>query len=158
MQTKYFRINKQEYCHINDDTIFIINTKEVIRIPLEHELGEGWGVMSVLNYLLFAFLFFYSAIAITYYGVNFFKEPINYGALFLLLISFMRIKEGFLSSRTPTITRSRIKSVFFKTPPFSFPRLVIYFEGPEGKVVRKIIPILYKKEALPILQEVGLLK
>jgi hypothetical protein len=36
--------------------------------------------------------------------------------------------------------------------------LVIYFEGPEGKVVRKIIPVLYKKEALPILQEVGLLK
>lgn len=158
MQTKYFRINKQEYCHITDDTIFIINTKEVVRIPLEHELGEGWGVMSVLNYLLFAFLFFYSAIAVTFYGVNFFKQPINYGALFLLLISFIRIKEGFQSSRTPTISRNKIRSVYFKTPAFSFPRLVIYFEGPEAKIVRKIIPILYKKEALPILQEVGLLK
>lgn len=158
MQTKYFRINKKEYCHITDDTVFIINTKEVVRIPLEYELGEQWGIVSILNYMLFTFLLVYTAIAVTYYGAVFFKQPINYGALFLLLISFMRIKEGFLSSRTPTISRSKIRSVYFKTPVFSFPRLVIYFQGPEGKVVRKIIPILYKKEALPILQEVGLLK
>ena len=158
MQTKYFRINKKEYCHITDDAVFIINTKEVVRIPLEYGLGEQWGIISILNYMLFTFLLVYTAIAVTYYGAGFFKQPINYGALFLLLISFMRIKEGFLSSRTPTIARSKIRSVYFKTPVFSFPRLVIYFEGPEGKVVRKIIPVLYKKEALPILHEVGLLK
>jgi len=158
MQTKYFRINSKEYCHITDDTIFIINSKKVTRIPLEHDLGEGWGVLSILNYLLFIFLFGYMAISLMYYGVSFFKQPINYGALFLLFISFVRIKEGFLSSKTPTITRSKIKSVYFKSPTFSFPRLVIYFDGPEGKVVRKIIPVLYKKEALPVLQEVGLMK
>lgn len=158
MQTKYFRINKKEYCHITDDAIFIINSKEVARIPLEHDLGEAWGIVSILNYLLFTFLFVFTAISIAYYGFYFFKQPINYGALFLLFISFMRVKEGFLSSRTPTIIRNKIKSVYFKTPKFSFPRLVIYFDGPEGKVVRKIIPVLYKKEALPILQEAGLMK
>jgi hypothetical protein len=158
MQTKYFRVNKKEYCHITDDTIFIINSKEVSRVPLEDELGEEWGILSVLNYIVFAFLFFYTAIALSYYGIYFFKQPINYGALFLLLISFIRIKEGFLSSSTPTIMRSKIKSVYFKTPKFSFPRLLIYFDGPEGKVLRKIIPVLYKKEAMPILLEEGLIK
>ena len=158
MQTKYFRINKKEYCHITDDTIFIINSKEVSRIPLEHDLGEEWGIASVLNYLLFTFLFVYTGMAVSSYGLNFFKQPLNYGALFLLFLSFVRIKNGFLSSRTPTVIRKKIKSIYFKTPKFSFPRLVIYFEGPEGKVLRKIIPILYKKEALPILQETGLVK
>ena len=157
MQTKYFRINKKEYCHITDDAIFIINSKEVTRIPEEHELGEGWGVLSMLNYMLFAFLFVYTAISTTYYGIAFFKQPLNYGALFLLFISFIRIKEGFISSRTPTIPRNKIKSVYFKTPRFSYPRLVIYFEGPEGKVLRKIIPILFKLEALPVLKETGVL-
>ncbi|MES2591533.1 MAG: hypothetical protein V4608_06590 [Bacteroidota bacterium] len=156
MQTDYFRISKKEYCHITDDVIFIINTKEVKRIPLEHELGDGWGVMSILNYLLFTFLFVYTGISVSYYGAYFFKEPINYGALFLLFISLIRIKNGFLGSSTPTIQRNSIKSVYLKTPIFSFPRLVIYFEGPEGKVLRKIIPILYKKEALPVLQKTGL--
>lgn len=157
MQTKYFRINKKEYCHITDDKIFILNSKEVIRIPLEHELGEEWGILSILNYFLFAFLFLYTAFSLSYYGTVFFSFLLNYGAVFLLLISFIRIKEGFLSSKTPTILRSKIKSVYLKTPFYSFPRLVIYFEGPEGKVLRKIIPILYKKEALPILKDLGYL-
>jgi len=157
MQTKYFRISKKEYCHITDDMVFIINTKEVIRVPLEHELGEGWGILSVLNYIVFAFLFIYTAISMNYYGFDFFVHPLNYGAIILLLMSFTRVKEGFLSSKTPTIQRNKIKSVHFKTPKFSFPRVVIYFEGPEGKVLRKIIPVLYKKEALSVLQETGLL-
>ncbi len=157
MQTKYFRINKKEYCHITDDIIFIINSKKVTRVPKEHDLGEEWGIVSVFNYLLFTFLFVYTAMAVIFYGLYFFKQPINYGALFLLFISFIRVKDGFLSSRTPTITRNKIKSVYFKAPLFSFPRLVIYFEGPEGKVLRKSIPILYKKEALPVLQEAGLI-
>lgn len=158
MQTKNFRINKKEYCHITDDVVFIVNSKEVTRIPLEHELGEGWGIVSVLNYLVFAFLFVYTAVSINYYGFEYFLHPINYGALILLLISFTRVKEGFLSSSTPTIQRKKIKSVHLKTPRFSYPRVVIYFEGPEGKVLRKIIPILYKKEALPVLKETGLLQ
>jgi hypothetical protein len=157
MQTKYFRINKKEYCHITDDTIFIINSKEVTRIPLEHELGESWGIMSILNYMVFAFLFIYASLSMSYYGFEFFIHPINYGALILLLMSFARVKEGFLSSRTPTIQRKKIKSVYFKTPKFSFPRVVIYFEGPEGKVLRKTIPVLYKQEALPVLKETGLI-
>ena len=157
MQTNYFRINKKEYCHITDDLIFIINSKEVTRVPLEFELGESWGIMSVLNYLVFAFLFVYTAISMSYYGSEFFIHPLNYGALILLLMSFARVKEGFLSSRTPTIQRKKIKTVHFKTPKFSYPRVVIYFEGPEGKVVRKTIPVLYKKEALPVLQQTGLL-
>lgn len=157
MQTKYFRINKKEYCHITDDLIFIINTKEVVRVPLEHELGEAWGIMSVVNYIVFAFLFVYTSISMSYYGFDFFLHPINYGALILLLMSFARVKEGFLSSRTPTIQRKKIKAVHLKTPKFSYPRLVIYFEGPEGKTLRKIIPILYKKEALPVLKDSGLL-
>ncbi|MGQ0829180.1 MAG: hypothetical protein ACT4ON_12400 [Bacteroidota bacterium] len=157
MQTKYFRVNKNEYCHITDDTVFIINSKEVTRVPLEHELNESWGIISVLNYILFAFLFVYTALSMNYYGFDFFLNPINYGALLLLLMSFRRVKEGFLSSRTPTIQRKKIKSVYFKTPTFSFPRIIIYFEGPEGKVLRKIIPVLYKKEALPVLKETGLL-
>ena len=156
MQTKYFRVNKKEYCHITDDLIFIINSKEVTRVPLEFELGEGWGVLSVFNYILFTFLFVYTAGSVSYYGIEFFKHPVNYGALFLLFISFIRVKEGFMSSRTPTITRSKIRSVYFKTPKFSYPRVVIYFEGPEGKVLRKIIPVLYKKEALPVLNEAQL--
>jgi hypothetical protein len=158
MQTTYFRINKKEYCHINDEYIFIVNTKEPTRIPLAHELGEGWGVLSILNYIVFAFLFIYTAMAITFYGFEFFIHPINYGALILLLVSFVRVKEGFLSSRTPMIERKKIKNVLLKSPRFSFPRLVIYFDGPEGKVVRRIIPILYKKEALPVLEAAGLLK
>jgi len=157
MQTKYFRLNDKEYCHITDDTIFISNSKEATRIPLEYGLGEEWGIISILNYIFFAFLFVYIAFSVMYYGANFFKQPINYGALFLLFISFIRVKEGFLTSNTPTIIRNKIKSVYFKTPKFSFPRLVIYFVGPEGKVLRKTIPVLSKKEALPILQEAGLM-
>ncbi len=156
MQTKYFRINKNEYCHITDDTIFITNSKDVIYIPPEHELSEGWGIISILNYILFTFLFIYVAASVTNSGINFFKVPLNYGAIFILFILFIRIKEGFLSSKTPSINRSKIKSIYFKTPAFSFPRLVIYFEGPEGKVLRRTIPVLYKQEALPILKEAGL--
>jgi hypothetical protein len=157
MQTTYFRINKKEYCHINDEYIFIVNTKDPTRIPLAFELGEGWGIMSVLNYIVFAFLFIYTAMAITFYGFEFFIHPINYGALILLLVSFVRVKEGFLSSRTPMIERKKIKNVLFKSPKFSFPRVVIYFEGPEGKTLRRIIPVLYKKEALPVLESTGLI-
>jgi hypothetical protein len=157
MQTRYFKVNKKEYCHITDDTIFIINSKEVVRVPLEHQLGENWGIVSVLNYLVFAFLLVYTAVAMSFYGTEFFIHPINYGTLILLFLSLIRIKEGFLSSSTPTISRNKIKSVYFKTPKFSYPRLVIYFEGAEGKTLRKIIPIVNKSEALPILKESGLL-
>lgn len=156
MQTKYFRVNEKEYCHINDEMIFIFNSKTPTRIPLEHELGEGWGVMSILNYIWFTFLFVFIGASATYYGLDFFKQWINYGALVLLFLSFRRVVDGFNTSRTPTIYRNKIKTVYFKTPKFSYPRLIIYFEGPEGKVLKKIIPALYKQEALPILKEVGL--
>jgi len=149
-------VNKKEYCHINDQYLFIFNSKTPTRIPLEHDLGEGWGILSVLNYITFFFLFAYTAISITFYGMGFFKEMINYGGLLLLFLSFRRIQDGFNSSRTPTIGRSKIKNVLFKTPKFSYPRLVIYFEGPEGKVLRRTIPVLYKQEALPVLKETGL--
>jgi hypothetical protein len=155
MQTKYFRTSKKEYCHITDDTIFIFNSKEPNRIPLEHEVSNAWGILSVLNYILFFFLFAYVAISVNVYGFSFFKHVANYGGLFLLFISFMRIQRGLTSSNTPTIQRSKIKGIHFKTPPFSYPRLLIYFEGPEGKVLRRSISILYKREALPILKEVG---
>lgn len=157
MQTRYFRVNKKEYCHITDDAVFVINSKEVTRVPLEHELGEGWGVLSILNYIFFAFIFIYTVISMSYYGGAFFMQPVNYGALFLLFLSFIRIKNGLMSSNTPTIQRSKIRTVYFKTPRFSFPRVVIYFEGPEGKVLRKIIPVQYRKEALPVLEATGLL-
>ncbi len=158
MQTRFFRINKKEYCHISDEAVFVINSKEVSRVPLEHELDESWGVISIFNYLIFGFLFIYVAMSITYYQFDFFIHPLNYGAIFLLLIVFRRVKEGFLSSRTPMIPRRRIKNVHFKTPKFSFPRLVIYFDGPGGKVVRKIIPVLYKQEAIPVIRETGLME
>lgn len=158
MQTKFFRVNKKEYCHITDDAVFIVNSKDVARVPLEHELDESWGVLSILNYIFFVFIFIYTALSVTYYGAYFFVHPINYGALFLLFLSFVRIKNGFNSSSTPTIKRDKIKSVYFKTPKFSYPRVVVYFEGPEGKTVRKIIPVLYKQEALPVLTETQLLK
>jgi hypothetical protein len=74
-----------------------------------------------------------------------------------LFLSFKRIQDGFNSSRTPTISRNKIKSVYFKTPKFSYPRLVIYFEGPEGKILKRTISVLYKQEALPVLKETGLL-
>jgi len=157
MQTKYFRVNKKEYCHITDELIFIVNSKTPSRIPLEHDLGEGWGIMSVLNYITFFFLFVYVAVSATYYGIDFVKQPLNYGALFLLFLSFKRVQDGFNGSRTPTITRSKIRNLLFKTPRFSYPRIVIYFEGPEGKVLKRTIPVLYKQEALPVLRETGLL-
>ena len=158
METKYFRINKKEYCHITDDVIFIVNTKAPKRIPLEHDLGEGWGIISILNYIWFIFLFVVVAASASYYGMQFFKEPINYGAIVLLFLSLIRVQNGLVMSRTPTISRSKIKSIYLKAPIFSFPRLVIYFEGPEGKILRKTISILYKKEAVPVLQQIGLLE
>ncbi len=157
MQTKFFRTSKREYCHISDTNLFIFNSKQPTRIPLEHELGEGWGIFSILNYILFFFLFVYAAISITYYGMEFFKQPINYGALFLLAISLKRIQDGFNASKTPMIPREKIKSVYFKTPRFSYPRLVIYFDGPEGKILRRTISVLYKQEAIPVLKETGLM-
>jgi hypothetical protein len=137
--------------------IFIFNSKTPTRIPLEHELGEGWGIASVLNYIIFFFLFVYNAVSATYYGIDFIRQPLNYCALFLLFLSFKRIQEGFNSSRTPTIERRKIKNVLFKTPRFSYPRLVIYFEGPEGKVLKRTFSVLYKQETLPVLKETGLL-
>ena len=41
---------------------------------------------------------------------------------------------------------------------FSYPRVVVYFDGPEGKVLRRNISVKYKKEAEQILTEEGLLK
>ncbi len=134
----------------------IISSKDVKFIPPEHELSEGWGIISILNYILFALLLVYVGGSVTGDGANFFMQPINFAALFLLVLSLKRIQDGFVTSKTPTIKRSKIKSVYFKTPKFSYPRLVIYFEGPEGKVLRRTIPILYKKEALPVLQEAKL--
>ena len=157
MQTKYFRVNKNEYCHITDDTVFIISSKDVKQIPPEHTLGEGWGIISILNYILFALLLVYVAASVGNSGVHFFKQPLNYAAIFLLFLSLKRIQDGFVSSKTPSISRNKIRSVYFKTPKFSYPRLVIYFDGPEGKVLRRTISILYTKEALPVLQEAKLL-
>jgi hypothetical protein len=157
MQTTHFRINEKEHCHINEDVIFIINGKEVTRVPLEHELSEAWGIASILNYILFVLLFGYVSVSINMHGADFFRNPFNYGALFLMILSFMRIQQGLVSSKTPTIYRSKIRSVYFKTPFYSYPRLVIYFEGPEGKVLRRTFPILYKQEALPVLKETGLI-
>jgi hypothetical protein len=152
MQTAFFRINTKEYCHITNDTIFIFNSKTPTRIPLEHELGNAWSVKSILNYIVFAFLLFYISLSLSRYGAHFFYEPINYGGLLLLFLSFIRIKEGLMSSNTPSISRNKIKSVYVKTPRFSYPRFVVYFEGPEGKVLRRTFSILYQKEALPILK------
>jgi hypothetical protein len=157
METKYFRTSKKEYCHITDDTIFIYNSKEPIRIPLEHELTDAWGIKSILNYIFFAFILTYTLFSVSHYGSAFFKEPVNYGGLLLLFLSFIKIKDGLVNSKTPTITRNKIKSVYLKTPKFSYPRLLIYFEGPEGKIVRRTISILYRKEAEPILKEIGLI-
>lgn len=157
MQTKYFRTTTNEYCHISNDTVFIFNTKEPTRIPLEHELGNAWGIKSVLNYIFFAFILIYTMFSVSYYGADFFKEPFNYGALVLLFLSLIRMKENFNSSSTPTIPRSKIRNVLFKTPRFSYPRLVIYFDGPEGKVLRRTISVKYPKEALPVLKETGLI-
>ena len=56
MQTKYFRTTTGEYCHISNDTVFIFNTKEPSRIPLEHELSNAWSVKSIMNYILFVLL------------------------------------------------------------------------------------------------------
>ena len=74
MQTNYFRVNKKEYCHITDDVIFINNSKEVTRIPIAFDLGEEWGIASILNYLVFAFLFIYTSVSLSYYGIFFFKR------------------------------------------------------------------------------------
>lgn len=157
MQTKYFRTSKKEYCHITEDMVFIFNTKDPGRIPLEHSLGEGWGIASVLNYIVFFLLFLYNALSAAYYKLDYIKQPLNYCALFLLFLSFKRIQDGFNGSKTPAIKRSKIRSVYFKTPKFSYPRLVIYFEGPEGRVLRRTISVLYKQEALPVLKETGLI-
>jgi hypothetical protein len=158
MEKTYFRINKKEYCHINDEYIYIVNTSGPSRIPLAHELGEGWGIMNILNIIVFVFLFAYVAMSFSYYGNEFLKEPLNYGGILLLILFLIRIKESFLGSRTPTIERKKIKNVVLKTPRFSFPRVLVYFEGPEGKVLRRRIPILYKQEALPVLKAAGLLQ
>lgn len=155
--TKYFRTTTDEYCHISDDTVFIFNTTAPTRIPLEHEVSDAWGIKSVLNYIFFVMILMYTMFSVSYYGINFFKQPLNYGALLLLFMSFVKIKEGFLSSTTPTIQRSKIKTVHFKTPMFSYPRVVIYFEGPEGKVLRRSISVKYKQEGLQVLRETGLM-
>ncbi|OFZ00283.1 MAG: hypothetical protein A3K10_05355 [Bacteroidetes bacterium RIFCSPLOWO2_12_FULL_31_6] len=156
--TKYFRTTTNEYCHITDDTIFIFNTKEPTRIPLEHEVSDAWGIKSVLNYIFFAMILLYTMFSVSYYGAQFFTQPLNYGALLLLFLSFVKIKEGFISSSTPTIQRSKIRSVHFKSPKFSYPRVVIYFEGPEGKVLRRSISVKYRQEGLQILKETGLVQ
>ena len=156
MPTSYFRTSKKEYCHISDEYIFIFNSKEPTRIPEEFELGEGWGILSVFNYIFFFLIFSYSAVSIIYYGMEFFTHIINYGGLFLLFVSLKRIQDGINSSKSPTIARKKIKSILFKTPRFSYPRVVIYFDGPEGKVLRRTISVLYKQEALDVLKKTGL--
>jgi hypothetical protein len=155
--TKYFRTTTGEFCHIDDETVYIFNTKEPTRIPLEHEVSDAWGIKSVLNYIFFVMILMYTMFSVSYYGINFFKQLLNYGALLLLFMSFVKIKEGFISSTTPTIQRSKIKTVHFKTPMFSYPRVVIYFEGPEGKVLRRSISVKYKQEGQQILKDSGLM-
>jgi hypothetical protein len=157
MNTRYFRTTTNEYCHISDDTVFIFNTKEPNRIPLEHELWNAWSVKAILNYIVFVIMLLYTMMSVTYYGAGFFLEPVNYGALLILLLAFIRMKENMISSNTPTIPRSKIRNAIFKTPRFSYPRLVIYFNGPEGKVLRRTISVKYKKEALPVLEASGLI-
>lgn len=153
IQSRYFRASPKEYCHITDKEIFIFSSKTPNHIPAEHELSEAWGIISILNYLFFIFIFAYTTISITSQEINFFKNIYNYGVLILLALSFMRIQKGFITSKTPTIPLKKIKLTYFKIPLFSYPRLVVYFEGPEGKTLRRIIPVLYKQEALPILEE-----
>lgn len=157
MNTVFFRVNKKEYCHITDEYVFVTNEKVPSRIPLEHELSDAWGVVSVLNYIFFGLIFIYTAISINYYGIEFFKHIENYGAILLLILSLIRMKNGQLGSKTPTIARKSIRAVYFKTPKFSFPRVVLYFEGPEGKVLRRIIPVRYKKEAETALKNSGII-
>lgn len=155
MERSYFRVNRKEYCHINDEFIFIVNTKEPTRIPSAFELGEGWGIVSVLNYIIFTLLFVYTALTISAYGMEFFLHPVNYGALLLVFYFMARIREGFVSSRTPTIDRKLIRRTEVKTPKYSFPRFVVYFDGPEGKLLKRVIRIYHPKEALPVLKEKG---
>lgn len=158
MQTNCFRVNKNEYCHITDDLIFINSGKDDKRIPPPHELSEAWGIASVFNYIFFVFLLGFIGIETTIRGNSFFMNPINYGAVFLLFMSLRRIQQGLVTSKTSTIGRNKIKSVSIKTPMFSFPRVEIYFDGPEGKVLRRSIPILYKKEAHAAMEAAGLVK
>ena len=154
--TKYFRTTTGEYCHIDDETVYIFNTKEPTRIPLEHEVSDAWGIKSVLNYIFFVMILMYTMFSVSHYGTRFFIQPLNYGALLLLFLSLIKIKEGFISSSTPSIQRSKIKAVHFKTPMFSYPRVLIYFEGPEGKILRRSISVKYKQEGLAVLKETGL--
>lgn len=157
METHFFRINKKEYCHISKEQVFIISGTEVKRIPEEHELGDAWSVSSILNYIFFLFMLVYVGFTVTVYGELFFSHIYNYGVLLLLLMSFVRVKSGFETSSTATISRHRIKTVHLKTPMFSFPRLDIYFNGHEGKVLKKTIPVLYTQEAIPVLKSTGLM-
>ncbi len=153
MQTNYFRINKKEYCHFTEDYIFITNTKTPTFIPEEHDLGESYSISSILNYIFFAFIMAYCFFAIAYYGKQFFAEPLNYAAIFLLILSMRRVQQGFNASKSPSINRSKLKNILFKTPKFSFPRLEIYFVGPNNKTLKRTISVLYKKEALNILEK-----
>ncbi len=157
MENNYFRVNNKEYCHITNDHVFIFNSKVPTRVPVEHGLSEAWGILSVLNYIFFFLIFIYTAFSVMYYGGDFFVNPVNYAAVFLLILSMKRIMDGKFTSRTPSIQRSKIRSVEFKTPRFSYPRVNIFFEGPEGKVLKRVIPVLYKQEALPVLERTKLL-
>jgi hypothetical protein len=157
MQTKHFRTTTNEYCHITNDYVFIFNSKEPSRIPVEHDLSNAWSIKNVLNIVLFAILLFYVMGSVNYYGIYFFKEPINYGGLVLLFLLLVRIKENFMSSNTPVILRNTIKAVYLKKPKFSYARVVIYFVGPEGKVLRRKISVKYPIEAEKVLKEEGLL-
>ncbi|MFL5765275.1 MAG: hypothetical protein ACJ77K_15130 [Bacteroidia bacterium] len=156
--TRYFRTTTKEYCHISDDAVFIFNSKEPTRIPLEHELGDAWSVKAVINYIWFGLITLYLMFAATYYGNRFFTVWDNYPAILLLFWTFIRMRNFMVGSTTPTIQRSKITNVLFKKPAFSFAKLVIYFEGPEGKILRRIISVKYPKEAMPVLIESGLMK
>jgi hypothetical protein len=158
MKTTYFKATSKEYCHVNDEFIFIFNSKEPTRIPLEFDLSETWGIASMINYIVFGLLLLYTGFSVLYYKINYFKYPVNYGALFLLFLTLKRINDGMHASKTPTIRRSSIKSASIQTPWFSFPRLVVYFDGPEGKVLKRSISIYRKKEAIQVLTEAGVIK
>src|ERR1043166_1443074 len=151
--TRFFRTTTKEYCHISEDTVFIFNSAQPTRIPLEHEFGDAWSIKAVMNFIGLGLITLYLMFAAGYYGNNFFKVIDNYPAILIFFLLFIRMKNFMVGSTTPTIQRNKITNVIFKKPVFSFARILIYFEGPEGKILRRAISVKYPKEAMPVLIE-----
>jgi hypothetical protein len=158
MQTEYFKVTKEEYCHISDEAIFLTGDEIINHMPKPHDLGEGWGVKSIVNYLLVFLLGMYILLSVGLYGLAFFIAPVSYGAMFLFVLLAYKAKDRFNKSMSPYIYRNTIKSAEIKSQLFAAPSLEIYFDGPEGKVLRRNFPILYKNNALKVLENSGILK